>query len=56
MPTRDGFGYRGGFRGGRSRSDMNMFSVLSDQDGGVSVVKVIHRIVLCYLVVMKCRN
>ena len=34
--TRGGFGYRGGFRGGRSRSDMNMFSVLSDPDGGVS--------------------
>ena len=36
MRTRGGFGYRGGFRGGRSRSDMNMFSVLSDQNGGVS--------------------
>ena len=34
--TRGGFGYRGGFRGGLSRSDMNMFSVLSDQDGGAS--------------------
>ena len=34
--TRDGSGYRGGYRGGLSRSDMNMFTLLSDQDGGVS--------------------
>ena len=34
--TRGGSGYRGGYRGGLSRSDMNMFTLLSDQDGGVS--------------------
>ena len=37
MRTRGGSGYRGGFRGGLSRSDMNMFALLSDQDcGGTS--------------------
>ena len=34
--TSGGFGYRDGFQGGLSRSDMNMFSVLSYQDGGAS--------------------
>ena len=32
--TRSGSGYRGGFRGGLSRSDMNMIVLLRDQDGG----------------------